>query len=263
MRTTLYVPGDRPDRFGKALASGADAIIIDLEDAVAEPAKADARSHAAAWLADNQHAPAWVRVNNRPDLLPDDLAMALEFAPLGVVMPKAEPQFCDLDGKAVVALVESASGVQSLNEIANVPAVQQLAIGEADLAADLGMDPSPGEPELWAIRSQVVVASAAAGLAAPTGPVWTALDDSEGLATSSNALRRQGFGGRPAIHPAQVPIINDVFTPSASELAHAQAVIAAYETAQDSDSGVAVVNGEFVDLAVVRRSRNVLARAGL
>ncbi len=258
VRSTLYVPGDRPDRFDKAAASGADAIIIDLEDAVRESAKVEARRNAGAWLDANPEARAWVRVNNRPDVLADDLAMARDCAPLGIVMPKADAESCDQDGVAVLALVESAAGVADVDEIAALPAVVRVAVGEADLCADLGLDPSDDAREMWPVRSRVVVASAAAGLPGPTGPVFTNLDDPDGLRTTSEALRRQGFTGRSAIHPDQVPIINEVFSPSDEEVAWATSVVAAHEA---SGGGGAVVDGEFFDAAVVRRARSILARA--
>ena len=183
-RTTLYVPGDRPDLFDKALASGADAIICDLEDSVPEAAKAAARVAVDRWLRANSGAPAWVRVNNRPDLLDADAAlarslMAGEVSFAGVVVPKADPAACgtDFGNCPVMALIESAVGVAQIYEIAAVPQVVRLAVGEADLAADMGMMPSADALEMWPIRTRVVVASVGAGLDAPCGPVPIDLDD--------------------------------------------------------------------------------------
>lgn len=267
-RTTLYVPGDRPDRFDKALASGADAVICDLEDAVAEAAKKTARSAVGNWLRTNSGAPVWVRVNNRPDLLDDDAALVrslvaneVEFA--GVVMPKADPAACSVDfgGCPIMALIESAVGVAGLYEIAAMPAVVRLAVGEADLAADMGMEPSADALEMWPIRTRVVVASVGAGLDAPCGPVFTDLDDADGLEASSESLRRHGFGGRSVIHPKQVAAVNAAFTPSADAIAHAEAVMAAFEAAAAEGRAVAIVDGEFIDAAVIRRARSVLSRA--
>ncbi|MYA84295.1 MAG: CoA ester lyase, partial [Acidimicrobiaceae bacterium] len=165
-RTSLYVPGDTPERFDKALASGADAVICDLEDAVAEPAKPAAREAVAGWLRANSGAPVWVRVNNRPDLLDADAAMVRSLVAdgiglAGVVVPKADPDACatDFGGCAVMALIESAEGVFKVYEVASVPGVVRLALGEADLAADMGMMPSPDGLEMWPIRTRVVVAS--------------------------------------------------------------------------------------------------------
>lgn len=266
-RTTLYVPGDRPDRFAKALGSGADAIICDLEDAVAESAKETARDAVSDWLRANSGAAAWVRVNNRPDLLDDDAAMVcslvadgVDFA--GVVVPKADRTVCAVDfaGSPVMALIESAVGVRDIYETAANPAVVRLALGEADLAADMCMEPSADALEMWPIRTRVVVASAGSGLEAPCGPVATDLNDHDALVASSESLRRHGFGGRSVIHPAQVEAVNAAFTPSADAIAHAEAVVAAYEAAAGEGRAALIVDGKFIDAAVVRQARAVLAR---
>ncbi len=266
-RTTLYVPGDRPDRFDKALASGSDAIICDLEDAVAEAAKPAAREAVGGWLRANSGAPAWVRVNNRPDLICDDAALlrslvqgGVRFA--GVVVPKADPAACTVDfaGLPITALIESAAGVAGVYEIAAVPAVVRLALGEADLAADMGMELSAEALEMWPVRTRVVVASVGAGLDAPCGPVFTDLADDAGLAATSESLRRHGFGGRSVIHPRQVAAVNAAFTPSAEAVSHARAVLAAFDAAAAEGRAVTVLDGEFIDAAVLRRARAVLAR---
>ncbi len=266
-RTTLYVPGDRSDRFDKALGSGADAIICDLEDAVAETAKATAREAVAEWLRANSGAAAWVRVNNRPDLLDDDAAMVrslvadgVEFA--GVVVPKADTAVCAVDfaGSPVTALIESAIGVADIYEIAAMPAVVRLALGEADLAADMCMEPSADALEMWPIRTRVVVASVGSGLESPCGPVPTDLDDDEALVTSSESLRRHGFGGRSVIHPKQVAPVNTAFTPTADAIAQAEKVVAAYEAAVAEGRAALIVDGKFIDTAVVRQARALLAR---
>ncbi len=266
-RSTLYVPGDTPRRFDRALASGADAIICDLEDAVGEDSKQQAREAVRDWLRDHPGAPAWVRVNNRPDLLEHDAAMvrglvAAGAAPAGVVVPKADPEACatDFGGCPVMALIESAEGVFKVYEVASAPAVVRLALGEADLAADMGMMPSPDGLEMWPIRTRVVVASVGVGLIAPCGPVFTDLDDDDGLAATSESLRRLGFGGRSVIHPKQVETVNAAFTPSTEEVAHAEAVLAEFEAAASQGRAVAVLDGEFIDPAVLRQARSVLAR---
>ncbi len=266
-RTTLYVPGDRPDRFHKALTSGADGIICDLEDAVADAAKETARQAVGDWLRANSGVAAWVRVNRRPDLLEEDAALVrsllsagVRFA--GVVVPKADPAACAVDfgGCPIMALVESAVGVADVYQIAAVPAVVRLALGEADLAADMGMELSAGALEMWPIRTRVVVASVGAGLDAPCGPVFTDLDDCDGLVASSESLRRHGFGGRSVIHPAQVRAVNRAFTPSQAAVTHARAVVSAFEAAAAEGRAVAVLDGEFIDAAVLRQARAVLNR---
>ena len=159
-----------------------------------------------------------------------------------------------------MALIESAVGVFKVYEVASVPAVVRLALGEADLAADMGMMPSPDGLEMGPIRTRVVVASVSVGLIAPCGPVFTDLDDAEGLATTSESLRRLGFGGRSVIHPKQVAAVNAAFTPSAEEVAHAEAVMAELEAAEAEGRSLAVLDGQFIDPAVIRQARSVLAR---
>ncbi|MXW96365.1 MAG: CoA ester lyase [Acidimicrobiaceae bacterium] len=266
-RTSLYVPGDSPERFDKALASGADTVICDLEDTVAEAAKPSAREAVANWLRGRSGAPVWVRVNNRPDLLNVDAAMIRSLVAdgvglAGVVVPKADPGACatDFGGCPVMALIESAEGVLKVHKVASVPGVARLAMGEADLAADMGMMPSHDGLEMWPIRTRVVVASVGAGLIAPCGPVFMDLDDDEGLAATSESLRRLGFGGRSVIHPKQVAAVNAAFTPTAEEVAHAEAVMAELEAATAEGRGVAVLDDKFIDTAVIRQARSVLAR---
>ena len=266
-RSSLYVPGDTPERFDKALASGADEVICDLEDAVAEAAKPAAREAIAAWIRANSGAPVWVRVNNRPDLIGADAAMVRSLVAdgvglAGVVVPKADPVACaaDFGGCPVTALIESAVGVAEIYEIAAVPGVVRLGLGEADLAADMGMQPSPDALEMWPIRTRVVVASVGRGLDAPCGPVHMDLNDHEGLVASSESLRRHGFGGRSVIHPKQVAAVNAAFTPSADEVARAAAVVAAFEAAAAEGREVAVLDGQFIDAPVLRQARSILAR---
>ena len=257
-RSYLYVPGHRPDRFDKAAASGADAVIVDLEDAVPPGAKSEARTAAAAWLERPPAVPVWVRVNHRDDLMSEDLAMVAASEAAGAVIPKAVAEVCAASPVPVQALVETAEGVETLGRIARTPPVVRLALGEADLCADLGVVLSAGASELGAIRSAVVVASAAAGLAPPVGPVPVDLDDDEALAATSRQLRRQGFGGRSVIHPRQVAAVNAAFTPDPAEIDRARRIVEAHSAAGE---GAATADGSFVDAAVVRQARRVLDQA--
>lgn len=261
LRTSLYVPGDRPDRFDKALASGADSVIIDLEDSVAEDAKAAAREAAVTWLTGKDEPPVWIRVNNRPDFLSDDLDAAASVPCLGVVVPKATVESCSRTELDVVALIESALGVTQMRDLAALPNMWRLALGEADLAADLGIQPSSKGKEFDAIRSQVVVESAAAGLVPPAGPVHTDLEDAKGLRKTSERLFRRGFGGRSVIHPDQVAVVHEAFRPSAEQIAWAMRVRDDVADDNTGEHAMSVVDGEFVDLAVIRRADAILAMA--
>jgi citrate lyase subunit beta / citryl-CoA lyase len=281
-RSYLYVPGDQARKLQHALASGADAIIADLEDAVAPSAKANARRTVADWLAtqfDGDQPELWVRVNASARLLADDLHAAVGPAVTGICLPKthapeqvrslgellgaAERQASLVEGSIkVVPLLESAAGILSARAIAQEPRVWQLGLGELDLCAEVGIQPSADERELLPVRVQVVLAAAAAGLAPPIGPVSTDFRDLAALRRTTEALRRVGFGSRWAIHPAQVPVINQTFTPTPEQLEAARRLVERYDAALDQGVGVCVdEDGHMVDEAVVRAARRTLARA--
>jgi citrate lyase subunit beta / citryl-CoA lyase len=249
--TALYVPGSRPDRFDKAASSGADVVILDLEDSVAPADKEDARAAVAAWATDAT-VPVQVRVNApggedfRLDLaaLPSDVELRL---------PKVEA-VADLGpvaGRRVHAILESALGVERAFEIARSPEVASLSLGEADLAAELGLD---GDEAFGWIRSRVVVAARAAGLPAPMMSVYADVEDLDGLARSCTVGRRLGMRGRAAIHPRQVPIIRDAFAATSADREWAAQVLAVLE-----GSGVGrLPDGSMVDAAMARRARGIL-----
>ena len=232
-------------------------MIIDLEDSVSADAKAFARSAAADYLAEAPEVPVWVRVNNTLEFFAADLDMVLQSKAAGAVIPKATPETCDACPVRVLALIETAEGVAAAAEMAGVNVVDRLCLGEVDLCAALDIVPSPDARELWAIRSSVVLASAAAGLKPPVGGVFTDLGDEAGLIRTSEQLRRQGFGGRTLIHPRQVDAVHAAFTPSPEEVEFARRVIRAHE---DAGGGAAVLDGRFVDPAVVRKAQRVLDR---
>jgi citrate lyase subunit beta/citryl-CoA lyase len=263
---------------------GADALVIDLEDAVLPRAKAAARQHVAAWLDRLSQAgdgpQLWVRINPASPDGPvlEDLAVAAHSAVTGVIQAKcdnpdelralddalaaAERRAGIAEGTlAVVPLIESAAGVLAMSSLAVAPRVRRLQAGEADLSAELGIEPGPDRSELGWLRWTLVLTSAAAGLEPPAGPVETRLGDLDALRATTRALRRQGFAGRAAVHPAQIPVINDVFTPSVAELEQAAMVVERFDAAVSSGSGVAVTDdGRMIDEAVVRGARRLLAR---
>lgn len=276
-RSWLYVPGNRPDRLASAPGRGADAIIVDLEDAVATADKNAARDAAARWLA-GQRAPScdlWVRVNALA--LADDVRATTTRELSGIVVPKADAALLAQadaalrereralslpDGQfQVVALIETASALLSAARIAAAPRVVHLGLGEADLIAELRLRPSANRDELRSLRLQVVLGAAAAGIGAPIAPASTDFRDLDMLRQSTQELYRLGFRARTAIHPAQIPVINSVFTPDAGEIEQARALVAAFER---GGAGASVdEHGRMIDSAVVRPAREVLARAGL
>lgn len=261
-RSYLFVPGDRPERFAKALASGADAVIVDLEDAVAPAAKAGARAAVAAWL-DAGGGPIALRVNGAGTAwFEQDLALAAKRGVLAVMLPKAE-RAEDLarvraaaPDAALLPLVETAAGIERLRELAAAPGVQRLVFGAIDLALDLGV---ADEEALAPLRLQVVLASRLAGLSPPVDGVCTAIDDEARVLAEAQRARRLGFGAKLAIHPRQIAPIHAGFLPSAEEIAWAERVLAAAAAAQ----GAAVaVDGQMVDAPVLARARAVLQQAG-
>jgi citrate lyase subunit beta/citryl-CoA lyase len=258
-RSYLYVPGVRPDRFDKALSSGADAIILDLEDAVPHAEKDDARRNVVAWLREHPNAPALVRVNGGALLIDDVRAVAAAGARC-ISIPKASAEECERASVVaelpVIALLETAEAILDARAIASCHNVVRLAIGEADLGAELNVDASDDGREMWPMRAQVVLASAAAKIAPPVAPISTDFNDLEAFAASTHALKRAGFGARAAIHPAQVAAINETFTPSDEEVEAARKLLAAFDAA---GGGVCLdERGRMVDEAIVRAARRTL-----
>jgi citrate lyase subunit beta/citryl-CoA lyase len=270
MLTALFVPGDRPDRFDKAVRSGADAVIIDLEDAVAPDRKADARAAAVDFLSRYRTGavPVHVRVNalETVECAADLAALAGLPGLAGVRLPKVQsPQevhevVARLPGVPVHCLIETALGVERAYAIAAAnAAVAGIGLGEADLRAELSVTDDAG---LAYARSRVVVAASAAGLPPPAMSVYPDVNDLDGLAASCRAGRALGFLGRNAIHPRQLPVIAASFRPSADEVAHARAVLDALAAAGLAGRGTAVLpDGRFVDQAMAPGARRVLALA--
>ena len=271
LRSYLYAPGNRPELFAKAVNSGADGVILDLEDSVLPDEKTVASQHVVDYLADRETSPTdpqiWVRVNNRPGLLEDELVALAGLARLtGISLPKVEgAAVLDRVNQllpervGVLALIESAIGVTAVAQIANHHRVHRLGLGEADLIADLKMSPSPERVELMPIRVSLVVASAAARVDQPVGPAFFDVRDQHGLEHSCKELRRLGFGGRSAVHPKQVEVINRAFTPTESEIEQAEGLIRSLAGSSERESAVFVdSHGMMVDEAVVRSARHIL-----
>jgi citrate lyase subunit beta/citryl-CoA lyase len=264
MLTALYVPADRPDRVGKALAGPADVVLVDLEDAVAPDRKDHGREQVARMLAGITDREVQVRVNDvRTEAGRADLAMVADLpAAIGVRLPKIEDPATvravaeRLPGRALHPVLESALGVEAAYRIATAdPAVASIGLGEADLRADLGL-PADADDGLAYPRSRVLVAARAAGLPAPAQSVYANVKDLAGLAASCRAGRRLGFHGRAAIHPAQLPVIAAEYAPTEAELAAARAVLALGTT-----GAAALPDGRFVDEAILRTARNTLREA--
>ncbi|CAL9609248.1 MULTISPECIES: CoA ester lyase [unclassified Streptomyces] len=267
--TWLYAPGDHPRTVAKALVSGADVVIVDLEDAVAPDRKEYARTATAELLAEPQPVPVHVRVNalDGPLAAADLRAMAGLPGVSGLRLPKvtAPGQIVRIaehaapaegGAPALYALLESALGVEHAFAIAAAhPALRGIALGEADLRADLGVRDDAGLE--WP-RSRVVVAARAAGLPPPAQSVHPDTRDLKGLAASCAHGRALGFLGRAAIHPRQLPIIERAYLPTHEEIEQAETVLKAAALERGAQ---ALEDGTFIDAAVVVAAQRTLALA--
>jgi citrate lyase subunit beta/citryl-CoA lyase len=264
-RSWLYMPASRPELLPKALAGPADAVIVDLEDAVAPSLKDQARAELTGLATIPRNGkPLWVRINHPATEWGDrDIEVLADVEVDGVRIPKADDPAIVADvasrlHRPLHLILESALGVHRAYELATAsPCVRGVALGEADLLADLrGLD----ESALGFARGQVVLAARAAGLDSPIQSAFTDLADAQGLHATSLAGRRAGFVGRTVVHPRQVKVVNRAYTPTTDEIDDARAVV----TALGSSSNAAVVDerGRFLDPALVAQARVVLALAG-
>ncbi|MFJ8019415.1 HpcH/HpaI aldolase/citrate lyase family protein [Streptomyces sp. NPDC096311] len=259
-RTFLFVPGDRPDRFAKAAASGADIVILDLEDAVGPDSKDEAREHVRSWLARGNRAV--VRVNGTGTPWYDDDITAVTDRDCAVMVPKAEDpaQLAALSRRlgattGIIPLIETAMGVKQAMELCMVIPVVRPAFGSVDLAAQLGVD-HRSHAALRYARSAVVLAAAAAGCDAPVDGVTTTLDDDGPLHADLAHAAELGFTGKLCIHPRQIDIAHRAFAPTDTETAWAHSVV---ESARAGS--VTVHDGQMVDTPVVLRAQAIIARA--
>ncbi len=261
-RSWLFAPGHDEKLLGKVFDAGADEVLLDLEDGVPYRLKGRARGLVGEVLADK---PCWVRVNRaRTAECEDDLA-AVAGRAVGLRVPKVESA-ADVAwveeraaGLPLDCTVETALGVLNAFEIASAPACRLLSFGGLDLAADVGS--GTGDLEMLYARSALVIAARSAGKPQPSDGVHVLLNDDAGLRRETEAAKSLGFFGKSAIHPRQLPIIHDVFTPSARELEWARGVLEAFEVS--GEAATRTKDGEFVDLPVAQRARRILRLAGL
>lgn len=276
LRSMLFVPGDRPERMAKALGLGADALILDLEDSVAEENKPEARRAVAEFRAAHPTAPVWIRINpiDGPEA-EKDLAVIVGCRPDGVMLPKAE------GGDAVTELArrltergnvtamilplatETPTALFALGTYVGAKRLAGLSWGAEDLSAAIGASSAREEdgrytPPFELARSLCLFGAAAAGVP-PIETVYPDFRDLQGLAAYAARARRDGFLGMLAIHPAQVPVINAAFSPSAAEIAHAQAVADAF--AANPGAGVLSLDGKMIDRPHLVQAQRILALA--
>lgn len=275
VRSALFTPGTETERLRKAVTVGADVCIFDLEDSVPPGRIGDARHTVADAIEELAgKTPIWVRVHTPAS---DEMAADLRALPLaridGIMLPKARHS-ADLSAcrGAIIAaggpahmplipIVESAMGVLNAAEIAASTGVFCLAIGRFDLSADIGIDPEAGSPALALARGSVVLASAAARIEPPLDSPWLKIKDIEGLRSSAQRGRAEGFGGMMLIHPSHVEVVNAVYSPTPEEMAWAEEVLQSAEAATAGGQGAYTLNGQMVDEAIVRRARSIMQAA--
>jgi citrate lyase subunit beta/citryl-CoA lyase len=286
MRSLLFVPGDSARKLDKALQSGADALILDLEDSVAPSGKAAARQVTAAFMAATAREPARprliVRVNALATGMTDaDLDGIMAGAPDAILLPKTvggadvahlgaklavrEAEFGLADGgtKIIALATETAQGVFALGTLAGAShRLSGVTWGGEDLSAVVGAEANRGSDGLYTdpyriVRALALFAAAAAEVDA-IDSVYTNFRDLDGLAAECRDARRDGFVAKMAIHPAQVPVINEAFTPSADAIARARRIVEAFEA--NPNAGVVGIDGEMVDMPHLKRAQRLLAR---
>ena len=265
----LFVPGTRPERFIKALDSGANGVVLDLEDAVAQEDKESARAAIrASWptFSADQKKRLVIRTNSPgSQFYSADLILAQELQVGCLLIPKSESvdqingAALVLENTAIIPMIETAVGLDRLREIANANQVLRLALGNLDLQADLGMVCDPQETELQTARYQIVLASRLAHIAPPIDGVTPSTDDLQRITDDAERAKRMGFGGKLCIHPKQVPIVQAAFMPTEEEIHWAKRVI---EADQASKGGAVKLDGKMIDRPVVILARRTLAIAG-
>lgn len=264
-RSALFVPGDRPERFSKAFASGADQIIIDLEDAVDEFSKARAQDNIADFAQQHPEQHILVRINASDHPQHDaDLALCKSCPGItGILLPKAESTeqlaHAAQADKPIWPIIESAQGLANIASLVLVANVERLCLGTVDLSLDMNLGEGPAaEVILDQARYNLLVQSRANGLAAPLDGVFVRLDDNVGLADAAKRSQAMGFSGMLCLHPKQIPIIHQAWEPTAEALAWAKRVVMA---ANQSKEGAFQLNGQMIDAPVLARAQKLLALA--
>ncbi|CAN7717039.1 HpcH/HpaI aldolase/citrate lyase family protein [Neorhizobium tomejilense] len=259
VRSYLFVPGNRPERFQKALDSGAHRIIIDLEDAVAPGEKEDARNAAGRWFKAGNSAV--LRINGADSFWFDaDLAVAATFPVAEIMLPKADVASLErvlhyLIDRPVIALIETVAGLMQVNEIARMKGVSRIAFGNIDFSTDARLPVASAA--LDQARFLIAMASRAACLPSPIDGVTVAFDDDAVLVSDVKHAREFGFGGKLCIHPKQVATVNAFFGPSDEEIIWAKAILAAVEAAGNN---VIQFEGKMIDRPVFQRATYILSQ---
>lgn len=282
LRSLLFAPGNHARRVEKALSLDADAVILDLEDAVAVSEKSATRAVVAAALGRPRRGLLYVRVNAiDTEFCYGDLVAVVQAGLDGVILPKAESAagiatidwlMAQLERDRslphgtvdLIPIVETARGLRQIDAILSAGhRVRRVAFGAGDFTLDLNMAWTRGETELAHARAMVVTASRAAGIDPPLDTVWADLTDAAGLEASARTALACGFQGKMCIHPDQVTVVNRVFTPSDAEIAAAERVCAAFERAEAEGNAAIQVDGKFIDYPIVYRAQRVLQKVAV
>jgi len=264
IKSALYVPANIEARLVKALASAADAVIVDLEDGVPLAEKGNGRAVAATVIERIDRPWTALRINADEQFLPDDLLLAGRLDIDAIVLPKATAESVASlgpDGVPIWALIETARGLREAYEIACFSRVELLLLGTVDLALDLSLSPLRDQEELLHARSSLVIDSRAAEISAPLDGVCVEIRDPDLLLEESKRAEALGFGGKTCIHPRQLDAIHATFAASQAQIDHARRVVAAYESAVATGSGAISLDGQLVDKPVVEQARKILRAA--
>ncbi len=279
-RSFLFAPGNHPRKVEKVFDVGADAVILDLEDAVANDAKVATREVIVAALQRPRRNLGYVRVNSfETEFCFGDLEAVVGSGLDGIVLPMVENasqllavdwMLTNLERKAgleagkidLVPILETGKGIAALPEIAGCGSrVRRMAFGAGDYSLDMNMEWSLDEVELDDARARMVLASRAAGLEPPIDTVWIHIKDLEGIRRSSERAKRMGFQGKMCIYPPQVAIVNEVYSPGAAEIEHAERVVTAFEEAEKQGSSSIQLDGYFIDYPIVYKAQRLLDAA--
>lgn len=279
LRSLLFAPGNHARRVEKALSLDADAVILDLEDAVADAEKAATRELVAAVLEAPRHGRLYVRINAfDTEFCYGDLLAVTRRGLDGIVLPKLETAAAlaavdwllaqlererGLGAKAIdlIPIIETARGLDGIGAILATPSrVKRVAFGAGDFTLDVNMVWSREESELAPARARIATASRTAGIEAPLDTVWVDLKDAAGIEASARTALAFGFQGKMCIHPSQIAAVNRVFSPSDSEIAQAERVVAAFAQAEAEGSAAIQLDGQFIDYPILYRARRVLER---
>ncbi len=257
-RSLLFVPGHRPERFDKAAASGAHQVVLDLEDAVGPEAKTEARQRVAAWL--KAGGQAMVRVNAADtQWYAEDIQMLQAIPGAAVMLPKAckdslASVIHDLAGRSVIGLLETVRGYMQLRDLCAIQGLERLAFGSLDFGTESGI--ADELDALTAVRTNIVLESAYAGLKAPLDGVSTEFNDLERMRSDVLRSKQLGFGGKLCIHPRQVAVVNDAFLPTTEQYQWAQRVMVAFE---QSKGAATAIDGKMIDRPVVDHAQRIIS----